>query len=113
LKFFFKHQQAILRGGGAFMLLVGFVIQFWVVPQEGISKNDLAAARVARMEASISGGNTAKENNGKPDASSYTKGLKNTQKKQMQYLTIIAMILGVASLGYSFKPKKEEEELST
>ena len=102
----------ILRGGGAFMLLVGFVIHFWTVPQEGLSQNDLASARIARMEASVSGGSGVKAQKGKPDASSYTKGLKDTQQKQMQYLTIIAMLLGVGSLGYSFKPKKENDKNS-
>lgn len=110
MEIFLKYQQVILRAGGAFMLLVGFVIHFWIVPQEGFSKNDLAAANLARMEASLSGGSATSSTKGKPDASSYVKALKDTQKKQMQYLTIIAMILGVGSLGYSFKPKKEEEE---
>jgi len=112
LEFFLKHQQAILRGGGAFMLLVGFVIHFWIVPQEGLSKNDLAAARIARHEASMSTNSGTSTKKGKPDASSYTKALKDTQKKQMEYLTIIAMLFGIASLGYSFKPKKQEEQIS-
>ena len=105
LKFFLKHQQSILRGGGGVMLLIGFIIHFWVVPQKGLSKSDLAAARIARMEASVNGKNSHTPKKAKHDASSYTKALKDTQKKQMEYLTILVMIIGVASLAYSFKPR--------
>ena len=92
------------------MLLIGFVIHFWVVPQKGVSQNDLAAARIARMEASVSSKNSSGSKKSKSDASCYTKGLKDTQKKQMEYLTIIVMIFGIASLGYSFMPKKGSDE---
>ena len=90
------------------MLLTGFLIQFWSIPQKGISKNDLAAQRIARMEASIVS-NSVQQSESKPNTSNLTKSLKETQKKQMQYLTILAMILGIGSLGYSFLKKKELE----
>jgi len=106
LEFFLKHQQVILRSVGGFLLLVGFVIHFWIVPQQGVSKNDLAAQRVARMEASVSGGSHSSSKPAKKDASHFAEALKNTQAKQMEYITIIVMLLGGASLGYSFLKKK-------
>ena len=109
MEYFLKHQQTILRTIGALFLLVGFVIHFWVVPQKGLSKNDRAAANLARMEASVSGGSSKKEK--KSDTSKFLKELKKTQEQQVEYLTIIIMILGAGSLGYSFIKKKDEEEV--
>ncbi len=87
------------------MLLVGFVIHFWATPKEGFTKNDIAAANVARMEAKVAGGSASSKTAAKKDDARFLKELKNTQAKQMQYLTIIAMILGVGFLGYSFIKK--------
>ena len=106
LEFFLKHQQVLLRSIGAFLLLIGFVIHFWVVPQQGMSKNDLAAQRVARMEASVHGASNSSAKPVKADGSHLSEALKSTQAKQMEYLTIIVMLLGGASLGYSFIKKK-------
>jgi len=85
------------------MLLIGLIIHFLITPQSKISKNDLAAARVARMEASV---NKTSSLSKAPDTSNYTKGLKSTQKKQMKYLTVLAIVIGVMSVAYSFKPRK-------
>ena len=88
------------------MLLIGFVVHFWTTPKEGLTQNEIAARNVARMEASSSGGSSTSNQPYKQDRSKYLKEFKNTKAKQMQYLTIITMILGVGFLGYSFiKPK--------
>ena len=108
LDFYLKHQQVILRTAGAILLLVGFVIHFWVTPQPALTKNDRAAANLARMEASVAGASSSTEKKSKPDTAKFLKELKNTQEAQAKYLTIIMMILGVGSLGYSFVRKKEE-----
>ena len=89
------------------MLVIGFVVHFWVTPKEGFTKNEIAAQNVARMEAKSSGGSSSSQKSTKKDDSSFLKEMKSTQAKQMRYLTIIAMILGVGSLGYSFVKKKE------
>lgn len=91
------------------MLLVGFVVHFWITPKEGLTKNEIAAANVARMEAKVAGraGSGSKQQN-RPDTSKFLQEFKDTQAKQMRYLTIIAMIVGVGLLGYSFIRKKEE-----
>jgi hypothetical protein len=99
LEFFNKHKILVFRSAGVFMLLIGFVVHFWVTPKEGFSKNEIAAANVARMEARTSGSSSSSKS--KPDASKYVEELKNTQAKQIQYLTIIAMISGVGFLGYN------------
>ena len=52
--------------------------------------------------------NAAKKS-AKKDDTKFLEELKNTQAKQMRYLTIIAMIFGVGFLGYSFVKKKETE----
>jgi hypothetical protein len=109
MEFFIKHKVLILRSAGGLMLLIGFIVHFWVTPKEGFTQNEIAAANVARMEASMageSGGGAKKEQ--KKDRSKYLEEFKNTKAKQMQYLTIIAMLTGVGFLGYSFVRKKEE-----
>ncbi len=103
---FKKYQKIILRTLGGLMLLVGFVIHFWSTPKEGFTRDELAAANVARMEASVAGGSATSSKvthaNDKPLFSEF----KSAQKKQMEYLTILAMILGIGFLGYSFIKKE-------
>ena len=111
MEYFLKHQQVILRTVGGLFLLIGFVVHFWVVPQEGFSKNDRAAANLARMEASVSGKSSASSGKKKSDNAKFLKELKDKQKKQIKYLTIMAMVLGAGSLGYSFIKKGDEEEV--
>lgn len=105
---FLKHKTVIMRSLGAMMLLIGFAIHFWSTPKEGLSENDKAAARIARMEASAKGKSSAQKA-AKKDSSKFLDALKDTQAKQMQYMTILAMVFGVGFLGYSFMPKKEED----
>ena len=108
MEIFLKYKIVILRSLGALMLVIGFAIHFWTTPKEGISANDRAAANVARMEAKVAGKSSSESKASKKSDSKFLEELKNTQAKQLQYLTIIAMILGVGFLGYSFMPKKEE-----
>ena len=109
MEFFLKHKIVIMRSLGGLMIVVGFAIHFWTTPKEGISANDRAAANVARMEAKVAGKSSTESKTSKKSDSKFLEELKNTQAKQMQYLTIIAMILGIGFLGYSFIPKREED----
>lgn len=108
MDYFFKYQTVILRTLGAMMLLIGFIVHFWVTPKEVVSANDRAAANLARMEASVSGSGQIKQKK-QTDNSKFLHELKKTQAKQAEYLTIIVMVLGGLSLGYSFIKRKEEE----
>ena len=107
MEFFLKHQKLILRSLGAFLLIVGFIVNFWVTPQKAVSKNEIALANVKRMEAQVQGGSSQKVSK-KPAVSHISKALKETRAKQMKYMTIIAMVLGALFLGYSFLKKDEE-----
>ena len=110
MEFFKKHKTLILRTAGVFMLLIGFVVHFWVTPKEGFTESEIAAANVARMEAIVakgSGGGSKKTQ--EKDTSKYLEEFKNTRAKQMQYLTIIAMLMGVGFLGYSFIKKDKAQ----
>ncbi|WP_455757535.1 hypothetical protein [Sulfurimonas sp.] len=109
MEFFLKHKIIILRSLGALMLVVGFAAHFWVTPKKVITQNEIAAANIARMEAKARGTSSKPSKSTKKDDSKYLETLKNTQEKQKQYLTIIIMVLGIGSLGYSFMPKKEKE----
>ena len=61
------------------MLLVGFVVHFWAAPKEGISKNEIAAANVARMEAKVAGGSgSASKAPKKKDTSKFLKEFKKS-----------------------------------
>ena len=108
MELFLKHKIVIMRSLGALMLVIGFAIHFWTTPKEGISANDRAAANVARMEAKAKGQSSSQSKSSKKSDSKFLDELKDTQAKQLQYLTIIAMILGVGFLGYSFMPKRQE-----
>jgi len=109
MEFFLKHKIVIMRSLGAVMLVIGFAIHFWTAPKEGISANERAAANIARIEAKVKGQSSAQSKSSKKSDSKFLDDLKNTQAKQLQYLTVIAMILGVGFLGYSFMPKKEDD----
>ena len=101
-----KNKIVILRVLGAIMLIIGFSVQFWSTPKEGFTQNEIAARNVARMEANVRGTSSSRASTS--SSAKIIKELKNTQKKQMKYLTIIAMILGVGFLGYSFiKPRQD------
>ena len=100
-----KYQKIILRIAGGLMLLVGFVIHFWGTPKEGFTRDELAAANVARMEASVSGQSSTSSKVSKPNDKPLFNEFKSAQKKQMEYLTILAMIFGAGFLGYSFIKK--------
>ena len=108
---FLKHKIIILRTLGGLMLLVGFASYFWTTPKAGYTQNEIAAANVARMEAKSSGG-SSQGSKAKPKSSSadILKSLKDTQESQSKYLTIFMMIFGVGFLGYTFIPKKEDQE---
>ncbi|MDY0116072.1 MAG: hypothetical protein RBR59_00670 [Sulfurimonadaceae bacterium] len=103
-----KYKLVLLRTVGAFFLVLGFVIHFWLSPKQGYTEVEIAAANVARMEASMapSQNQHAKKNTGALFAEEY----KQTREEQVRYLTIFAMLLGIGFLIYSFV-KKEEPEL--
>ncbi|MBU0719765.1 hypothetical protein KJ877_00330 [bacterium] len=106
MEIFNKYKLVIFRSVGALMLLVGFGAHFWVTPKEGYTQAQIAAANVARMEASVAGESSASKKAAKSKDSPFLEEFKNTKEKQMRYLTIIAMILGIGFLGYSFIKKE-------
>ena len=107
MEFFTKHKIIILRLVGVVILLIGFAVHFWSQPQKGISVNEIAAANVARMEASVKG-DTKYTTKVKPDMSTFAKALTTAQQERARYITIFAMILGIVFLGYSFIKKEED-----
>lgn len=106
MDFFFKHKIILLRTVGALALVIGFAVHFWVMPKEGISENEMAAANLARLERQVKGSGGSQKSSQR-DNSRYLEKLRSQQEKQIRYLTILAMLLGVGFLGYSFLPKKE------
>ena len=106
LDFFLRYKIVIFRTLGVIMLVVGFSIHYWVTPKEVLSENDKAAARVARMEAMAKSTSITSQ---KKNDSKFLEHMKDTQAKQVQYMTILAMVFGIGFLGYSFIPKKDED----
>ena len=102
-----KHKKALIRSAGALLLLIGFVIHFWVTPKEGLSDIEIAAANVARMEASVRGEASSSKAQSSNIAPLFEE-FKSAREKQMQYLTIIAMVLGAGFLLYSFVQKEND-----
>ncbi|MEA3369903.1 MAG: hypothetical protein U9Q40_01035 [Campylobacterota bacterium] len=109
MEIFLKYKIVFMRSLGGLMLLIGFATHFWATPKEGISANERAAANIARMEAKVSGKSAPQSQSSKKSDSKFLDDLKDTQAKQLQYLTIIAMILGIGFLGYSFMPKRDSK----
>jgi uncharacterized protein YjeT (DUF2065 family) len=105
LQFYLKYQKEILRGLGAFLLIVGFVVNFWVTPKKSVSANAVAAANLARMEASVQSSSTKKVKK-RSITTHISKALKATRQKQMKYLTIFSMVVGALFLAYSFLKKE-------
>ncbi|MCK9472696.1 hypothetical protein [Sulfurimonas sp.] len=108
---FKKHKIIIFRTTGVVMLLVGFIVYFWMTPKEVYSENEIAAANVARMQASVRGTSASSKQSSKPETSKFIEELKNAQKAQVRYLTILSMVFGVLFLGYSFIPKPKSDSL--
>ena len=102
---FLKHKIVIFRSLGAIMLVVGFASYFWTMPKKVLTQNEIAAANVARMEASVARSQGHTTNKPKSSSAEILKHLKDTQEAQNRYLTIFMMIFGVGFLGYSFMPK--------
>lgn len=107
LKILLQYKKPLIRSVGALLLLIGFVIHFWVAPKEGLSDLDIAAANVARMEASVAGKSTSAQSK-TPSTAPFFEEFKNTREKQMKYFTILAMALGGIFLLYSFFQKGDD-----
>jgi len=111
MNFFNNHKTVIFRTLGALMLVIGFAAHFWTTPKEVLTQNERAAANIARMEAKVAGGSSSAKQSAKKDDAKFMSKMKDTQAKQLRFLTIIAMILGVGFLGYSFvKPKRDSAQ---
>ena len=106
MEFLLKYKIIVLRTVGALMLIVAFSMYFWTTPKEGLNANERAAANVARMESKAAGKNTS-NSSVKKDGSKFLEELKSKQAKQIQYLVIFIMVLGVGFVGYSFVPKQK------
>ncbi len=108
---FIKNRIMIFRVVGVLMLLVGFAVYFWSAPQEVISENDIAAANVARAEASVAGKSITTQNPSVSHASKIVEELQNAQEKQARYLMILTMIFGAGFVIYSFMQKTKSDFL--
>ncbi len=106
MEFYLKYKKVALRFIGLSMLVIGFSLQFWSTPKEGVSEIEIAAANVARMEAKVKSDGKS-EKKVESSANDYLEELKKNQEKQMEYLKIIAMLLGAVFLGYSFVKKEK------
>ena len=105
MQFFLQYQKLIFRIFGVFLLLLGLIVHFWIVPKEGVSQNALASANVARMEASVKGVGGSASSRPQSKKSPFLEKFEVTKKKQIEYLTIIVILLGSLALIYSFFSK--------
>ncbi len=103
---FIKYQTIIFRSLGSLLFIIAFVVFFWTTPKEGLSENEKAARSIARVEARVATSSSSASRAKKPSHLPIMQSYKDTQAKQMRYLLILSMILGVGFLGYSFVKKK-------
>ncbi len=106
MDFLKKYQIILLRSVGGFIVLLAFVIHFWSTPKKGVSENERAAANVARMEAQVTGVSSSSKS-AQPKKSPFLKAFESKREKQMQYLSILVMLLGLGFFVYSFVKPKE------
>ena len=105
MEYFLKNKKIITRVVGALMLLIGFVVHFWAMPKPVMTQSDIAAANVARMEKSVarSSSHSASSKKHLPsNTPKFMEKFKDAKEKQMQFLSIFAMIFGIGFLAYSF-----------
>ena len=107
LEILYKYKKVIFRSLGALMLLISFVAFFWSTPSKGLTKSQIAAANVARMEASVLRNSGSSGHSQKVNKAPLFKEYKNTKDKQLKYLTIIIMIVGAGFFVYSFIGQKK------
>jgi len=107
MQFFLKYQTVLLRTLGALFILIAIMAQFWSTPSKKLTANEIAAANLARIEASVSGTSKSTAGKKKPDTSHFISKLKKQREKQLRYLTIVLMIFGVGALGYTFIKRDE------
>lgn len=100
-----KHKLLLIRTTGTLFLLIGFVVHFWLNPKQGYSESAIAAANVARMEASVAPKNVQTQHAKKNTGALFAEEYKQTREEQVRYLTILAMIFGAGFLIYSFIKK--------
>lgn len=101
-----NNKTLIMRVLGGLMLLGSLSVYFWSVPPKGLSENEKAMARIARIEASTTIKSSKSLQSKKKDDSKFLSKLKDKQAKQLQYLSIVIMLFGTGFLAYSFMPKK-------
>lgn len=107
---FIKNKIIIFRTVGGIMFLVGLVMLFWTDPKEvALSENEIAAANIARIEATVRGRSSDLKQVPKPDSSTFVEELENNQKKQEEQLIILSMLFGALLLIYSFIPKAKSD----
>ena len=107
MDFLLKHKITILRSLGAVMLLIGLGVHFWLKPVAGLSENEIAAANIARMEASTIG-DSKRGKKSQSNLTHITKSFTKAQQQQAKYITIFAMIMGVFFLIFSFIFKEKD-----
>ncbi len=108
-EYFKKHQHIIMRIAGASVLLVTLVIHFWSAPKEGASEAKVAAANVARMEASVVGSGVQSKTKSPEKAPLMQKYIEE-KEKQFEYLSLLAMLFGGGFFLYSFVKKETPQE---
>jgi uncharacterized protein YjeT (DUF2065 family) len=108
MNLFLKHKVVIFRTIGILMFIINLMIYFWTTPKQELSENDRARARIERMEANLKGVAFSSGKSKEKDTSKMISHIKDSKAKQMRYFSIIAMIIGVGFLGYSFLPRKED-----
>ena len=91
---------------GINFLVMALVLLFWSQPKEGMSEDEKAAANVARMEASSSGGSQKKAT----QPPSFMKDYKQAQKTQLRVFLIFMVISGAGFLAYGFFKKEDSQE---
>lgn len=100
--FFKKYKIVLIRIIGVILLSLGILVNYLDTPKE-LSSVEIAAANVARMEASIKVSSATTSPRG---TSPFASELNKTRQKQLEILFYLSIAFGLGLLIYSFKKKE-------
>jgi len=103
------HQKKLSKGIGIALILMATIMLFWDNTGDTVlTEEEAYAAKVAAMEARLSGGNSG--STPPPSESPIMKTYKEKQAEHIRYTLIVLVIAGAGFLIYGMVKKKEDEE---
>ncbi|MEA3373488.1 MAG: hypothetical protein U9Q62_07345 [Campylobacterota bacterium] len=103
-----EHQKKLSLSLGVLLIIGAVASLFWSNLDSGVTDEErMAAASVARMEARMSGQSSGAQQQA-PEKPMFSSDYRETQKEQLRYAVVIALIFGIGFVGYGLLKKEEK-----